>query len=69
VKSQKRLDEEIDALERVWELRGTNDPYDRENSIAAELLNALQWVRGRKTTAPAEALADIFAKRDRGTAA
>ena len=56
-KTDKRLDEEIQAVDVVWNIDGWPGELD---PIASAVCNALQWARGQRVPAPAEQLRRVY---------
>ena len=46
MRSNRRTDEEIDAVAQVWNTEGSKDPHSQENLIASAVYHALRWARG-----------------------
>jgi hypothetical protein len=73
MKSNSRLDDEIKVVANMWNTLGSNDPYARENEIAAAVYRTLRWSRGCREDSPirivARAMNTAKAKRGGGAAA
>lgn len=62
MKSNKRVDEEIEAVAQFWNLRDDHNVRSVANQLCSAVYHALRWSRGCRAVSPVDSLRARIAK-------